>query len=178
MTDLIEIGNNIVLLRKEQGLTQEETAFRSNLSVSRLQYIEYGCQNTTTDTLIRLAETLGVDPRVFAIFSRPENVILSEVRRSVRLPERKGDRPQICDNIVRLRKKRRLSQEQLARLSHISPVCLRDIEHGCGNTTTKKLVSIAKAFGLSPTELNLCSIPEEELLELVRQAKRMAGLKV
>lgn len=50
MTDLDEIRKNIVLLRREQGLTQEDVAFRSNLSVNCLQAIEYGCRNTTVDT--------------------------------------------------------------------------------------------------------------------------------
>ena len=82
MTDLVEIGKNIVLLRNEQGLTQEEVAFQSNLSVSRLQTIEYGCQNVTVDTLIRIASVLGIDSRVFGVFSRTDHAILSEIRHS------------------------------------------------------------------------------------------------
>lgn len=68
MTDLTEIGRNIVLLRRAQGLTQEEVAYRSHLSVSCLQAVEYGCQNTTVDTLIGIAEAPGIDSRVFGIF--------------------------------------------------------------------------------------------------------------
>lgn len=177
MSDMIEVGKNIVLLRKEQGLTQEETAFRAGLSVSRLQYIEHGCQNTTMDTLIRLGETLGVDPRVLGIFSCSEKALLSQLRRSPRLPERQGDFWQICDNIVLVRKREHLTQEQLACLSHISLVRLRDIEHRCANVTVRKLVSISQALGFSLLQLNTCTMPEEELIHLVRQARRMAGLK-
>ena len=47
MPHLDEIGRNVVRLRKAQGLTQEQVAFHSNISISRLQDIEYGCQNGT-----------------------------------------------------------------------------------------------------------------------------------
>ena len=177
MVDLSEVGKNIVLLRKEQGLTQEETAFRAGLSVSRLQYIEHGCRNTTVDTLIRQGETFGIDPRAFGIFSRPEKALLSQLRRSPRLPKRKGDLLQICDNIVLVRKREHLTQEQLACLSNTSLVRLRDIEHRCANVTVDKLSFIAEALGFSLLQLNICTMPEEELIHLVRQARRMAGLK-
>lgn len=178
MTNLLEIGKNIVLLRNEQGLTQEEAAFRSKLSVSRLQDIEHGCQNTAVDTLIRISETLGVDSRVLGIFSRTEKSILLEVRRWNLLQKRNGGALQICENIVLVRKAEGLTQTQLANLAHVSPTCLRDIEHGCANATVVKLVRIADALGLSLTELGTLSMPEEEILESVRNAKSMAGLRI
>lgn len=177
MTDLVEIGKNIVLLRNAQGLTQEEVAFRSNLSVSRLQTIEYGCQDTTVDTLIRIVEALGVDSRVCGIFSRTDHVILSEFRRSPRLPKRTGNALQICENIALLRKAKNLTQNQLASLSHMSAVCLRGIEHGCTNMTVCKLLGIAGTFGVSLTELNICTMPEEELMEIIRTARDRAGIR-
>lgn len=148
MTDLAEIGRNIVLLRNEQGLTQEEVAFQSKLSVSRFQAIEYGCQNTTVDTLIRIAGVLGIDSRVFGLFSRTDHAILSEIRQLPMFPKREGGALQVCGNIVLLRKAERLTQKQLACLSNMSVVCLRGIEHGCANMTTSKLLCIAKTFGL------------------------------
>ncbi len=178
MTDMHEIRENIVRLRKEQGLTQEEVAFLSDISVSRLQDLEYGCQNTTIDTLIRIAGTLGIDSRVFGIFSRTEKAILFEVRQPPRLPERKGGVLQICENIVLTRKARGLTQMKLACLSNISPACLRDMEHGCANVTIKKLLRVSDAFGLTLTKLNTLAMSEDELLESVRKARVMAGLRV
>lgn len=91
MTDMLEIRKNMVLLRNEQGLTQEKVAFLSAISVSRLQDLEYGCQNTTIDTLIRIAGILGIDSWVFGIFAQTERAILFEVRQSPRFPERRGN---------------------------------------------------------------------------------------
>jgi len=175
LKDLVETGSNIVLLRNEQGLTQEELAFRSNMSVSRLQDIEHGCLNMIGDTLVRIAEALGIDSQIIGIFLWPEKAISSEVRQTPRLPERQGELFQGCKNIVLLRKAEGLTQIQLARLSHMSPACLRDIEHGCANMTVKKLLSIANSFGMSLTRLDFCAMSEDELIEIVRNAKRMAG---
>lgn len=117
MTDLMEIGKNIVLLRNEQGLTQEEVAFRSNRSVKCLQTLEYGYGNTTVDTIICVAQALGVDSRVFGIFSRSDRAILSEIRQPPQLPKQRGGVLQICENIVLLRRKKGMTQKQLASLS-------------------------------------------------------------
>ena len=84
MPHLDEIGRNIVRLRKAQGLTQEQVAFHSSISVSRLQDIEYGCQNTTIDTLIYLASALQVDSRILGIFSMTDREIHSKIRGSFR----------------------------------------------------------------------------------------------
>lgn len=178
MTDMLEIRKNMVLLRNEQGLTQEKVAFLSAISVSRLQDLEYGCQNTTIDTLIRIAGTLGIDSWVFGIFAQTERAILFEVRQSPRFPERRGNVLQICENIALVWKARNLTQLELARLSNISPACLRDIEHGCANVTMKKLLCVSGALGLSLTKLNALALSEDELLESVRKAKVKAGLKV
>lgn len=177
MTDLAEIGKNIILLRQEQDLTQEELAFRSNLSVSRLQTIEYGCQNTTVDTLIQIAKVLGVDSRVFGLFSRTDRTILSEIRQLPQFPKQEGGALQICGNIVLLRKAGRLTQKQLAGLSHMSVVCLRGIEQGCANMTISKLLCVAKTFDLSLTGLNDLTMSEDELMEAVRNARGRAGIR-
>lgn len=176
MTELVELGKNIVSLRVAQKLTQEAVAHQSNLSVTRLQTLEYGCQNTTVDTLIRVARTFGIDSRVFCIFSKPDAAILSEYRRAPRLPERNGGVLQICENIVLLRKVRGFSQRQLANRAGISDVCLRDIEHACANVTIHKLACVAKAFDLSLMELDVCTISEAELMEMIYGARRQAGL--
>ncbi|MCI8293898.1 MAG: transcriptional regulator [Hespellia sp.] len=178
MSDLVKIGKSIVLLRNEQGLTQEEVAFRSNLSVSRLQSIEYGCQNTTVDTLIRIAKVLKVDSRVFGLFSRSDSEILSEIRQLPPFPKRRGGALQICENIVMLRKAEHLTQKQLALLSNMSVVCLRDIEHGCANITTNKLLCIAEAFDLSLVKLSALTMPEEELMDMIYKARDRAGIRL
>lgn len=176
MTELDEIGKNIVLLRQKCGLTQAEIAYRANLSISHLQSIEYGYQNTTVDTMIRIAESFGIHSHVMGIFSWADSAILAEIRQIPKLPEREIEALQICRNILILRKMRGLTQEQLARLSNISISCLRDIEHCCANVTAKKLLCIARAFGMSLTELNSIAMREEKLMEMVYKAREKAGL--
>ena len=52
------IGQNIVSLRKEKGISQEYLALYSNMSVSYLRLIEHGTANPTITALGRLAFTL------------------------------------------------------------------------------------------------------------------------
>ena len=77
LSNIVEAGRNIVLLRKALNMKQEEVAFLSNLSVSRLQDIECGCPNVTFDTLTCISKTLGVDFRVLDIFLQSDAEILS-----------------------------------------------------------------------------------------------------
>ena len=80
----MEIGKKLREARVTSGLTQEQVAFHSNISISRLQDIEYGCQNTTIDTLIYLASALQVDSRILGIFSMTDREIHSKIRGSFR----------------------------------------------------------------------------------------------
>lgn len=178
MPHLDEIGRNIVRLRKAQGLTQEQVAFRSNISVSRLQDIEYGCQNTTIDTLICLARALQVDSRILGIFSMTDKEIHSQIRGSFRFQHCINGPLQICDNIVQLRKTEKLTQKELAQMSNVSIARLRDIEHRCANVITDKLFSIADAFGISLVELGAMSMSEAEVFHLIRRARIRAGMEV
>ncbi len=54
------IGQKIVSLRKEKGISQERLALDSNMSVSYLRAIEHGTANPTLSALGRLAFTLGI----------------------------------------------------------------------------------------------------------------------
>lgn len=176
MSDLEEIGRNSVLLRKAQGLSQEDLAFQADRSVSCLQSIESGCENTTVDTLIRIADALNIDSRVFGIFTRTDEEILWEIHQAPRLPAQTGGALQICGNIVQMRKVQGMTQRQLAYDSHMSPARLRDVEHGCANVSMNKLLRIAGTFDLTLTQLNYLTTPVEEVLEIVHQARVMAGL--
>ena len=176
MSDIIEIGNNIVLLRSRQGLSREEVAFRANQCANTLYAIEHGRANATADTLIHLSTALGIDSRVLGVFSRTDEVILSEVRQTPRLPLKSGNALQFCENIVPLRKERGITQKQLAHLAGISAAWMRDIEHGCANMTIDKLLRISKAFDLSLLKLACLAMSEEELMDLVQNARERAGI--
>jgi transcriptional regulator with XRE-family HTH domain len=57
------VGQNIRRAREEQGRGVSEVARRAGLTVSGVSFVEQGkVQNPTVDTIIRIAESLGVDP--------------------------------------------------------------------------------------------------------------------
>ena len=57
------VGTNIRRAREEQGRGVSEVARRAGLTVSGVSFVEQGkVQNPTVDTIIRIAEALGVDP--------------------------------------------------------------------------------------------------------------------
>ena len=58
-----EIGETIVYLRKDKGLTQENLALETGISVSYLRLIEHGSANPTINELWKIAEVLEVDLR-------------------------------------------------------------------------------------------------------------------
>ena len=58
-----EIGETIVLLRKEKGITQESLALECEISTSYLRLIEHGDANPTINELWKIAEVLEVELR-------------------------------------------------------------------------------------------------------------------
>ena len=58
-----EIGETIVYLRKDKGLTQESLALETGISVSYLRSIEHGKANPTITELWKIAEVLEVELR-------------------------------------------------------------------------------------------------------------------
>ncbi len=55
-----KFGKRVCFLRKELGITQEELAFRTNISTSYLSAIEHGITDTTISTVKRLSKALSV----------------------------------------------------------------------------------------------------------------------
>ena len=60
-------GNLLAAHRRYAGLTQEELAARSELSVDMISKLESGKTGASFDTIARLAATLQIDPA--ALFS-------------------------------------------------------------------------------------------------------------
>jgi len=55
-----ELANRLKTLRKNKGWSQRELAKRSRVPQSAIHYIEGGNRNPRSDTLQKLAKTLGV----------------------------------------------------------------------------------------------------------------------
>jgi len=58
---LKRIGLRTRELRRQRGLTQEETAAKLDLEVQNYSDLERGKRNVTVNTLLRVAAVLGVD---------------------------------------------------------------------------------------------------------------------
>lgn len=56
-----KFGQKIVFLRKNVNLTQDELAFKVNISPSYLSAIERGVTDTTISTAKRLAKALNIN---------------------------------------------------------------------------------------------------------------------
>lgn len=56
----VEIGKNIVILRKARGLSQEQLAEKAGIGTTWMRAIEHDCANVTRDIIERLAEALEV----------------------------------------------------------------------------------------------------------------------
>ena len=55
-------GNRVVEQRKLQHLTQQQLAYRSQISISLLRSIEHAKVNTTLDVIERISKALDMDP--------------------------------------------------------------------------------------------------------------------
>lgn len=55
------VGLNLLKLRRERGLSQEELADRANIHQTYLSGVERGKRNPTVTVLQRIAEALGAD---------------------------------------------------------------------------------------------------------------------
>jgi len=55
-------GDNLRLLRRRAGLSQEETAVRASLHRTAVGQLERGERVARVDTLIKLAGSLGIPP--------------------------------------------------------------------------------------------------------------------
>lgn len=64
-----KFGKKITFLRKEFGITQEELAFRTNISPSYMSAIERGITDTTISTAKRLAKALNVKIQDLFLFN-------------------------------------------------------------------------------------------------------------
>ena len=55
-------GYLIKALREEKGITQEELAYRSQVSIDAIRQIERGVKMARTETFFKVCEGLGVSP--------------------------------------------------------------------------------------------------------------------
>ena len=57
-----QFGARVFQYRKMRNMTQQELAYRADISISHLRTIEHGTSNTTLDIVERIAKILDVAP--------------------------------------------------------------------------------------------------------------------
>lgn len=67
---LKQLGNNLRRIRKEKGLTMEILANEAEIEYRQIGRIERGEVNTSIISLLRIAEILKVDIKVFFEFDK------------------------------------------------------------------------------------------------------------
>lgn len=83
----LQIGNNILVFRKAQGLTQKELAKRAGVCAARLRDIEHGCANASMKTLDRIAEALGLSLLALASVGFTDEEVLEIVHKAKEVVE-------------------------------------------------------------------------------------------
>ena len=68
---LLAFGSHLQSLRKNIGLSQEETADRAGMHVTYLSGIERGFRNPSIRNVRRLAKALGVNTKELFYFEEP-----------------------------------------------------------------------------------------------------------
>ena len=69
MSYIVEIGKNIVRLRKERGMSQELLADSAGISTTWMRSIEHGRANISVDTLESIAGALDIEVPMLFLYS-------------------------------------------------------------------------------------------------------------
>lgn len=78
--NVLSCCQNIVLLRREKGMTQKELARMANVSTAWLRDIEHGCANVTIEKLEHIANALGLSLLELFVMDIPEEARLKVIR--------------------------------------------------------------------------------------------------
>ena len=73
---------NIVLLRKSNGLTQKELAKSSGMSTAYLREIEHGCANVTMKKLLSIAYAFDLSLMKLHFLSSTEEELMESIRKA------------------------------------------------------------------------------------------------
>lgn len=172
MSYLVEIGQNMALLRKAKKLSQQKVADMANLSVNRWQELERGSKNATIDTLNCIAKALDVNPLALGIFRMPDSEIISLFNKRPEATQPLSKPDHFGSGIKSARESLGVTQKDFGALAHVSLGRLRDIEHGCANVTVDILDRIAAALDMSLLALFTIGISQDHLFEYVNAARK------
>lgn len=149
----MNVGQRLRYLRKLKNLTQQDLA--NSLGINRSTYARYetGDHEADYETLNKLADFFDVS--VDYILGRTDNPSPPSTRRIDRGTT-------IGKRLKQLREERQLTLRQLAQVAHVSHSFISDIEQGRSNPSIETLKALARALGVSLTDLTDDPIPSEK----------------
>ena len=143
------LGDNILYMRKQLGLTQEELAKRVGYkSKSSINKIELGLNDIPRSKVVKFAEALGTTPARLMGYSL---TVGERTNRS------------IAHNIQHHREQANLSQKQFADLLGVDEAVVEDLESGSVSLKKEMLYKICDVLHLIPG--NIMPRDDEELTE-------------
>lgn len=71
------VGERIVRARKAKGLSQSQLALLAGVQAQSISKLERGVFSPSAETLLRIADACGVDPRWIAMLEGPETPLAS-----------------------------------------------------------------------------------------------------
>lgn len=142
----IKVGDNVKKYRKESGLTQQELANQSGVSIATIKTCETNKNTPKYNTLKKIASVLNVSV----------NKLLYT-----------GINSNFSNELTYLRCKKGLTQEQLGELIGVSGTAIMRYEKNQRSPSYNLLLRIAGVFDVSVDELISSEVTEsKEIIEL------------
>lgn len=100
--DTIFLGNRIQQIREQRGLTQDDLASRTGISIKHISVLERGVKEPRLATFLKIAEALGVTPNELLINEADDMDYESAIAHRVsQLPKEKQEKLlKIIDTLV------------------------------------------------------------------------------
>lgn len=99
--DTVSLGNRIQYLREQRGLTQEELATQTGISLKHISVLERGLKEPRLATFLSIAEALGVTPNELLIETDDIDYQNAVAYRVAQLPKEKQQKLlKILDTLI------------------------------------------------------------------------------
>jgi transcriptional regulator with XRE-family HTH domain len=91
--DTVSLGSRIREIRESHGLTQEELASKTGISIKHLSVLERGLKEPRLSTFLSIAEALGTTPDELLTSPNQDNEFISAILyKAARLPSDKQEK--------------------------------------------------------------------------------------
>ena len=133
--DNLYLAQNLKYLREQKGMNQNEMADVLGISQSAIGNWEQNHRKPDIEMIIRLAEYFGVTL---------DDLVLRDLKPPI---------PKYAENMLYLRQKQNMSQEDIGHLLGVTQRCVSKYEKGAGAVDIEKLMKLADFFGVTLEQL-------------------------